>query len=179
MLNIINEIVDISKIESGTMNVVFKETNINEQIDFIYNFFKPEAEAKGIELFIKNTLKQEDAIINTDREKVFAILTNLFKNSIKYTDKGSIELKCSKKGDFLVFYLKDTGIGIPKDRHEAIFNRFIQARINGNESRQGAGLGLSITKAYVELLKGKIWVESEDSIGTTFYFTIPCNPVTK
>ena len=78
-----------------------------------------------------------------------------------------------KKADYLEFYVKDTGIGIPKDRQEAVFERFIQADITDKMARQGAGLGLSITKAYVEMLGGKIWVESEEGIGSTFYFTLP------
>ena len=73
----------------------------------------------------------------------------------------------------LQFYVKDTGIGIPKNRQEAIFERFIQADITDMQARQGAGLGLSIAKAYVEMIGGKIWVESEAGIGSTFYFTLP------
>ena len=106
---------------------------------------------------------------------MYAILTNLVKNAIKYTENGTIEFGCFKKGDFLEFYVKDTGIGIPKDRQEAIFERFIQADIADKMARQGAGLGLSISKAYVEMLGGKIWVESEEGIGSTFYFTLPYN----
>ncbi|MDD4637303.1 MAG: ATP-binding protein, partial [Bacteroidales bacterium] len=110
-------------------------------------------------------------------EKVYAILTNLEKNAIKYTDKGSIEfgyvLKTDREQQLLEFYVKDTGLGIPKDRIEAIFERFIQADITDEMVRQGAGLGLSISKAYVEMLGGKIWVESKEGSGSTFYFTLP------
>jgi len=91
MLNTINDIVDISKIESGLMKLDLKEANLNEQIEYIYNFFKPEAEAKGIRLSFKNSLTATAATIQTDREKLYAILTNLVKNAIKYTEKGSIE----------------------------------------------------------------------------------------
>jgi len=113
------------------------------------------------------------SIIKTDREKLFAIFTNLVKNAIKYSEKGSIEIACYKKGEYLEFYVKDTGIGIDSNRQEAIFERFIQADIADRHAYQGAGLGLSISKAYVEMLGGKMWVESEKSIGSTFYFTIP------
>jgi len=179
MLNIINQIVDISKIEAGLMTLDIKESNINEQIEYIYTFFKPEAETKGIKLSFRNTLPAKDAIIQTDREKLYAILTNLIKNAIKYTMVGFIEFgykivetQCIAS---LQFYVKDSGIGVPKDRQEAIFERFIQADIEDRMAYQGAGLGLAITKAYVEMLGGKIGVESEEGIGSTFYFTLPYN----
>ena len=191
MLNIINDIVDISKIEAGLMDIRIKESNINEQIDYIYKFFKPEVEAKGIKFLSQKGLSDEEAIIKTDREKIFAILTNLVKNAIKYSFGGTIEFGYSRietqnfvslqhpgilqQPTFLQFYIKDNGIGIPKDRQEAIFERFIQADIGDKQAFQGAGLGLSITKAYVEMLDGKIWVESEEGKGSTFYFTIPYN----
>jgi len=173
MLNIINDIVSISKIESGTMEVSNKESNINEQIEYIYTFFKPEVEAKGMKLSFKNTLPTKESIIKTDREKFFAILTNFIKNAIKYSKEGEIKMGYIVKGDYMEFYVKDTGIGIPKNRQKAIFERFIQADVEDKMARQGAGLGLSISKAYVEILGGKIWVESEEGVGSTFYFTLP------
>jgi len=175
MLGIINDIVDISKIESGLMKVNARESNVNEQIEYIYTFFKPEVEGKGMQLFFKNGLLSKEAIINTDREKVYAILINLVKNAIKYSDNGSIELGYEKKGEYLEFFVRDTGIGIPKDRQEAVFNRFVQADIGDKRAYQGAGLGLSISKAYVEMLGGRIWVESEEGKGSVFYFTLPYN----
>jgi len=183
MLNIINDIVDISKIESGLMEVDIRESNINEQIEYIYTFFNPEVEKKGMQLSFKNALPPEKSIIYTDREKIFAILTNLVKNAIKFTNKGSIEfgyeLKKENDSEMLEFFIKDTGMGIPKERQKAIFERFIQADISDKMALQGAGLGLSITKAYVEKLGGEIWVESEVGIGSVFYFTIPYHPEPK
>ncbi len=176
MLNIINNIVDISKIESGLMEVNHKESNIVEQMDYVYTFFKPETERKRLKLLLKKTLGKE-TIITTDREKIYAILTNLVKNAIKYTNEGSIEFGCDNKGDYLEFFVKDTGIGIPRNRQEAIFERFIQADVSDIHALQGAGLGLTISKAYVELLGGKIWLESEEGKGSTFYFAIPYSTV--
>jgi PAS domain S-box-containing protein len=186
MLNIINEIVDISKIEAGLMKIDMQETNINGQIEYIYTFFKPEVEAKGMKLSFNTTLPASEATITTDREKLYAILINLVKNAIKYTKEGAIEFGYKRVETHdprnigagsasLQFYVKDTGIGIPKDRQEAIFERFIQADIADKMAYQGAGLGLSITKAYIEMLGGKIWVESEVGMGSTFYFTLPYN----
>ena len=173
MLNIISEIMDISKIESGQMAVHFHETNINEKIENVYNLLKPDAETKRINLSFKNSLPDEQAFTVTDKDKLFVILTNLVKNAIKYTDKGSIEFGYDKEREILEFFVKDTGIGIPKNRQEAIFERFIQSDIADIQARQGAGLGLSIAKAYVEMLGGRIWVESEEGKGSIFYFTLP------
>jgi signal transduction histidine kinase len=173
MLNIINEIIDISKIEAGLMKADLMETNINEQVEFIHAFFKPEVEAKGMRLLFGNALPAGEANITTDREKFYAILTNLVENANKYSKVGTIEIGYEKKDGLLEFYVKDTGIGIPKDRQVAIFERFIQADIADKMARQGAGLGLSITKAYVEMLGGSIWVDSEEGVGSTFYFTLP------
>ncbi|MEI7424457.1 MAG: ATP-binding protein [Prolixibacteraceae bacterium] len=173
MLNIINDIVDISKIEAGLMKLKIEKFNINELIEYIYTFFKPETEVKGIKITYQNLLPVKEAIISSDYEKLYAILSNLVKNAIKYTEKGEIELGYLKKDETLEIFVKDTGIGIPKDRQAAIFERFIQADISDKMARQGAGLGLSISKAYVEMLGGKIWLESEEGIGSTFFFTLP------
>lgn len=175
LLNIINDIVDISKIEAGQMNIIFSATNIDEQLQYIQTFFAPETQDKGILLLLKRPLADEETIIQSDREKLYAILINLVKNAIKYTIKGIIEFGYEKKDNHIEFFVKDTGIGISKDRHNAIFERFIQADFNDKMARQGAGLGLSIAKAYVELLGGKIWVDSEPEKGSIFYFTISCN----
>lgn len=173
MLNIINDIIDISKIEAGLMKVDMNETCINEKIDFIYNFFKPQAKEKGLQLIVNNPLSTQEIIINTDTEKFYSVLINLVKNAIKYSDKGSIEIGYSIKNETIEFYVKDTGIGIPESRQKAVFERFIQADILDKEARQGAGLGLSISKAYINMLGGKIWVESNIGKGSTFYFTLP------
>ena len=182
MLNIINDIIDISKIESGLMEVNLKESNINEQIEDVYAFFKQEVEGKGMQLFFKNSLPAIEAIIKTDPEKLYAILTNLVKNAIKYSEKGSIEFgydltatQHAALSESMQFFVKDTGTGIPQDRQKAIFERFIQVDIADKHAYQGAGLGLSISKSYVEMLGGKIWVESEPGKGSIFYFTLPYN----
>lgn len=173
MLNIINNIVDISRIEAGLMQLNYQATNTTEQLNYIHSFFKPEAENKGLTLYIGKYLPDYQSIVSTDSEKLYAILINLVKNSIKYCDVGSIELGCVKKDNYLEYYVKDTGIGIHPDRVKAVFERFIQADIGDKMARQGAGLGLSISKAYVEMLGGKIWVDTIEGKGSTFYFTIP------
>ncbi len=173
MLTIINDIVSISKIESGLIEVNNKEFNINTQQDYLYTFFKPEAEAKNIKLSYTNSLPAHEAVVNTDQDKFMSVFTNLIKNALKYTDQGAIEFGYHKKENHLEFYIKDTGIGIDTERQDAIFERFIQADIEDKMARQGAGLGLSISKAYVEMLDGSIHIESVKGKGSTFYFTIP------
>ena len=180
MLNIINDIINISKIESGAMEIYLHELNINTQLDDIYNMFKPEVEAKGMTFTYNKTLADEKAIIKTDGEKVYSILTNLIKNAIKYSENGSIEFGYTTEKKCMEFYVKDTGIGIPKDKQGVIFERFIQADINNRKARQGSGLGLSISKAYAEMLGGKIWIQSNsideqanNSAGTKTTHAIP------
>ncbi len=198
MLNIINDIMSISKVEAGQMEVSISETNINEQIDYIYTFFKPEAATIGIQLLCNKPLSGNDTIIKTDREKVYAILTNLVKNALKFTEAGTIEFgyrivsdkemegrRNVEMGEFrdkaclvstnaeLLFFVKDTGLGVRNKQKEFIFERFRQGSESLSRNYEGAGLGLSISKAYVEMLGGQIWVESEEGKGSTFYFTLP------
>ncbi|WP_282085976.1 sensor histidine kinase [Aquimarina algiphila] len=174
MLNIIRDIIDISRIEAGQVKISIDTININEQTHKLYTAFKPLTDKKSIILSLSNGLSTEDASINTDNEKLHTVLNNLMKNAIKYTSEGGIELGYQKEGENLLFYVKDTGIGIAKNRQKAIFDRFVQADIEEDRyALEGAGIGLSIAKAYVEMLDGKIWLESKKGMGSTFYFTIP------
>ena len=179
LLSIINDIIDISKIESGQTEIFSSETDINEQLEFISDLFRPEVEEKGIKLIVKKSLPDKDALVKTDREKIFAILTNLVKNAIKFTHKGYIEIGYVQKGNLLEFFVKDTGTGIRREQQDLIFERFRQGSESLSRSYEGTGLGLSISKAYVELLGGRIWVESEPGKGSVFYFTVPYNSETK
>jgi PAS domain S-box-containing protein len=173
MLNTINDIISISKIESGLMGLDIGESNINDQIEYIYTFFRPEVESKGLTFRKQNSLPFDKVVLKTDREKIFAILTNLVKNAIKFTETGSIDIGYTLKGEFLEFYVKDTGVGIDKEKQVAIFERFIQADNSDSRAYEGSGLGLSISKAFVEMLGGKLWVDSEKGKGSVFYFAIP------
>ncbi|RLD88715.1 MAG: hypothetical protein DRJ09_07870 [Bacteroidetes bacterium] len=177
MLNIINNLIDISKIEAGQMKIYITSCNVNEQLQYLKMMFFPEVEKKQLTIHSVPGLPDTESIIKTDTEKLYAILTNLIKNAVKYTHEGSIEFGYIKKADALQFYVKDTGIGIPKNRQEAIFDRFVQADIEDRQVYEGAGLGLSISKAFVDMLGGRIWVESIEGEGSKFYFTIPYIPV--
>ncbi len=176
MLNIINDIICISKVDSGQMETSVAETNISLQIDYIYQLFKPEAEQKGLTFTVRKGLLPEQSVMRTDREKVSAVLINLVSNALKFTHEGSVELGFEKKGTDLEFYVRDTGVGIRQDQAGYIFERFRQGSESLNRSYEGAGLGLSLSKAYVEMLGGRIWVESEEGKGSVFRFTLPCHP---
>lgn len=184
MLNMINDILIISKIESGIVDIHYAEFNINDQIESIYASFKDEIAQKGIDFSYVNTLPDNEAIIKSDGEKIYTILVNLVKNAIKFTNHGTIEfgynlIKDSESAE-LEFFVKDTGEGIRLEQKELIFERFRQGSEALTRNYEGAGLGLAISKAFVEMLGGKIWVESDEENSasgkggsTTFYFTIP------
>ena len=178
MLTTINDIIDISKIESGQMKISLSEININKEIEDLYAFFKPEADKKGIKLLVTNSIESQH-IVKTDQEKLYSILLNLIKNAIKFTKQGSVEFGCSIKGNNLEFYVKDAGIGIPFERQPFVFDRFAQADIEDKAVYEGSGLGLAISKSYVEMLGGTIDLESVEGVGSTFSFTIPYQTVTK
>ena len=173
MLNTITDLIEISRIESGQTEINQSLINIDGQLDSIYAIFKPEADKKGVHLTINNNSETEGSYLRTDREKLDTILTQLLKNAIKYTKRGSIEIGYVLKGKYVEYFVKDTGIGIEMDKQQAIFGRFTQADNSLSKIYEGAGLGLSITKAYVEMLDGTIWVESEPGKGSTFFFTLP------
>ena len=172
MLNTITDLIEISRIESGQAEIKLSLVDIGGQMESAYAVFKSEADKKGLQLLLKNTLNIEGMHIRTDREKLDIIITQLLKNAVKYTKKGYIEIGYEQKGDLIEYYVKDTGIGIEKDKQQAIFGRFTQADNSLSKTYEGFGLGLSITKAYVEMLGGSIWVESEPGEGSTFYFTV-------
>ena len=176
MLNLINELIDISKIESGQMDIFVSKTNVVGLLDSIYSFFEPEATAKGLNLVYEKPMALiKQPIVMTDCEKLNTILLNLTQNAIKFTHSGEVVIGCKMKGDFLEFCVKDSGIGIPEDMLEMVFDRFSQVKDKTTSEYEGSGLGLSISKAYAEMLGGKMWVKSIEGKGSQFYFTIPHN----
>lgn len=176
MLNIINDIVDISKIEAGQMVIHIQETNVNQLLNDLLTCFTPEAKSKGLRLSFSTALTDEKSNIQTDHDKLTQILTNLIKNALKFTKSGTINFGYTKNGEILEFYVKDTGVGISKDQAEMIFERFRQGSVAFNREYEGAGLGLSISKAFVQMLGGKIWVNSVLGKGSVFSFQIPSKP---
>lgn len=173
MLNIINDLIDISKIESNLMEVQYSELNINTQLEYLYSFFKPETDKKGLKLALQYGAFGKDANISTDKDKFIAIFSNLIKNALKYTKKGNITFGYSIKDKSVEFFVQDTGLGIPKKSQKKIFDRFVQADLALTSEYEGAGLGLAITKGYLNLLGGEIWVQSKYRNGSKFCFSLP------
>jgi PAS domain S-box-containing protein len=173
LLNLINDIIDISKIEAGQMVFTVEPSNVNEMVEMEFQFFLSEAEKMGLGLSCFKGLPDEKAVVVTDTMRLNQVLTNLIKNSLKFTSKGKIEFGYILKGDYLEFSVSDDGIGISDEMRNKIFERFHQGDLVLTRRYEGAGLGLSISKAIVEMLGGKIWVEAKEGEGSTFKFTIP------
>jgi len=173
MLNIINELIDISKIEAGQLDVKLENTDLEDLLRNLYLFYTPEAKKRGLSLLLSSSLEGEEKQIVTDKTKLVEILSNLISNAMKYTEKGRIDFGCSRAGNTVEFFVKDTGIGIPPDFHEKIFERFRQVNLNTSTSAEGSGLGLTISRAYVEKLGGKIGVYSKPGEGSVFTFSLP------
>ncbi|MFW6103632.1 MAG: ATP-binding protein [Bacteroidota bacterium] len=173
MLEMINNLLDIAMIESGEINVQHEEISLNPLMDDLYTLFAPEAKKKGLEMTYRKGFEDHSDHIVTDGEKVKKILTNLINNAIKYTNEGQVAFGYSKEDSLLLFYVKDTGIGISPDLQQKIFERFRQAELGVTRNYEGAGLGLSISKALAEMLGGRMWMDSTPGQGSTFYFTVP------
>ena len=175
MLNTINDIIEISRIVTEQISINKEEIFLNTLLDEIYQKSANEIDKENIELKLKKDNIYKNIIIHTDKQKLTTIIKNLLKNSIKFTDKGSIEFGYTIDNKLIRFYVCDDGIGIPKDKITTIFDSFYKADTDDIMAKQGPGLGLSIAKAYVEILGGNIWVESEENQGSVFYFTLPVN----
>ncbi len=173
LLAIISDIMDISKIESGQLQVKKSILSVNKLMLDIQGEYSFKALEKGIKFRIDISNQEKEFFIESDETKLKQILVNLVGNAIKFTEKGFIEFGVKTLGDVALFRVKDTGIGIPKEFHEQIFERFRQVESAFTRKYGGNGLGLPISKALVEMLGGEIWMESKKGEGSTFYFTIP------
>lgn len=173
MLNTINNIIDVSKLESGVEKMIISVVNIPEIINELFVFFTPEANAKGLELDFNLVNDGAPESFYTDEYKLNSILTNLVKNALKFTKKGFVKIEYTLTNSNASFTISDSGIGIVKDKQEAIFGEFTQVNHSHSSGFEGSGLGLSIAKGYVKLLNGDIKLESEENKGTTFYLNIP------
>jgi PAS domain S-box-containing protein len=173
LLAIISDIIEVSNIEAGIVTVNENEFNLNELIGDMHNQFILDSERKNIQFKCFFGIWDENVIIRSDKTKLVQILSNLLSNSLKFTDIGLIKFGYRVDEENILFYVSDTGKGIPQNKFHKIFDRFYQVEHSENRLYEGTGLGLSICKAYVELLGGHIWLNSKVGEGTTFYFTIP------
>jgi PAS domain S-box-containing protein len=173
LLAIIEDIISIASIEAGQEKIQENEINLNLICKLINEQFSQKANDKDLTLSMKTFLTDDEAIIITDATKLTQILSNLINNALKFTQQGFVTFGYKVKDKQLEFYVEDSGIGIPMGMQEIIFNRFRQVETTATRNFGGSGLGLSISKAYVGLLGGKIWLTSELGKGSAFYFTIP------
>ncbi|MDG5800750.1 response regulator [Marinilabiliaceae bacterium ANBcel2] len=177
LLETINDIIEISKIESNQIDVSNEKVDLSKVMQYHYDFFQQQTKEKNLSFYIEKQIDKNSSIVYTDKYKVETILSNLIVNAIKYTQKGTIKFGNYIENNHLLFYISDTGAGIPQKKLNIIFNRFVQADQDMTRPYNGVGLGLSIAKGYVNKLNGEIWVDSKENIGSTFYFKIPYNPV--
>lgn len=173
MLNTINNIIDISKIESGAEKTKIDKTDISQLIKELYNFFVAEANSKNLDLLVQKNEVDSNLSFFTDAYKLNSILTNLIKNAIKFTPEGHVKIEYSISNKMANFRISDTGIGIAPEKQNAVFSQFVQADQSHSSGFEGSGLGLSITKGYVKLLGGEITLKSEKNKGTVFFINIP------
>lgn len=176
LLSIITDIVNISSIEAKIIKANNGQVNVNSVIRTLYNQFSVKAKEKGLSFSFKTALNDNDAVINTDGTKLTQIISNLLNNALKFTSEGEITYGYTLEGQFLEFYVSDTGIGIPMEEHVKIFEAFYQVDNKLERLYEGTGLGLAICKAYTGLLGGEIWVESKPDAGSVFRFTLPYKP---
>lgn len=177
LLRLIDDIIDIAKIESGQMRINNNTFLLNDYLRSLYRKYgeiKNKSGKQHIDFKLNIPEKEQNIIAKTDQIRLQQIIGNLLDNAFKFIEEGSITFGYRMvQHDSLLFYVKDTGPGIPADKHELIFKRFRQLDYSLTKRHGGTGLGLAITKGLIELMKGKIWLESDKGQGTAFYFTLP------
>lgn len=178
LLAIITDIINIATIEAGQEKINNGKVNLNAIIRLLYEQFKDRYEDKKITLESSSALPDGEDEFITDETKLVEVLTNLLGNALKFTIDGIVKYGYNIGNKEFIFYVKDSGIGIPIEKHEYIFKRFGQLENPEIINARGSGLGLSISKEYIEMMGGKMWLDSEVNKGTTFYFTIPFNDFT-
>lgn len=177
LMNLIEDIIDITKIEAGQIKIHIAECNVNMLMDELYAAFlkmKNKSGKQKLELRLNKPVLEEGFNISTDPSRIRQILSNLIGNALKFTDEGFIEIGFTTTLDNkIIFYVKDTGIGIPKEKQHIIFERFAQIEDTTGREKLGTGLGLSISKKLAELLGGNLTLDSEPGRGSIFYVTLP------
>nr|MDO8112773.1 ATP-binding protein [Candidatus Sigynarchaeota archaeon] len=171
LLNLINDVLDLSKIEAGQMQISAETFDLHASIEKCIKTIQPQAEKKGLATDVE--IAPKIGSIKSDQRRVEQIILNLLSNAIKFTEKGKVRVECSMKEGKVLVRVIDTGIGIKKTDTDKLFKPFRQIDTNITRKYEGTGLGLSICKRLVELLGGNIDVESELGKGSTFFFTLP------
>ncbi len=172
LLHMVTNILNLSQIDSGILKVEKSFFSLNKFLEYIYESYSPLMISNKVEMFLENELQSEDIFINSDQNLIYQVLTNLLNNSIKFTKEGEIVFGAKMDGG-LMFFVRDTGVGIPVEMQDVVFDRFKQVGKASNTPNKGVGLGLAICSDIVSMLGGKIELISESSVGTTISFTIP------
>jgi signal transduction histidine kinase len=171
LLRLINDVLDLSKIEAGRMELALGDYSVREIVDIVHVSLRSLAAEKGLEFTI--SVPDDIPVAYGDNGRLTQCLMNLAGNAIKFTRQGRVEIGVEMAGDDLVFRITDTGIGIPQEEIENVFTEFRQVDAAVTREYGGTGLGLSITKRFVEMHGGRIWVESEVGKGCSFFFAVP------
>lgn len=173
LLTMVSDVIEMSKLESGQLTVTKDYIYIDKLLLRLSQFYELKANEKGLDFKLENSIMQKDFTLYTDEQKLWQILSNLLGNALKFTSSGSIELKCTRVENEVIFSVADTGIGIEKQYYSLIFERFRQVELTMPKNLGGSGLGLSISKNLAGLLGGHIWLESQIGKGSTFYLSLP------
>lgn len=177
LLHIVNDILDISKLQSDTFKIMKSDTKVNRLLDTLYSLFSQEAKVQSgaIKFTLNKPLNDEQCIMTTDHNRLNQIITNLLSNAMKFTEKGHINFGYRVVGDALNFYVEDSGIGVPDDMKEKIFEPFRQVEGHLVKEHGGTGLGLAISRKLTHLLGGHMTLDSSEGKGSKFDFTLPYN----
>lgn len=178
LLGIVDDILDISKIETGLVKLEMGKVDLNELIEELRIFYARLANIQGLSLHASKGLPAGKQMVMADLKRLKQVLNNLINNAFKYTEAGHIKFGYTVKSKEIEFFIEDSGFGIDPEKQESVFKRFYQIEAHTSRQHGGTGLGLSISKGLVEFMGGRIWVESEPGKGSIFYFTIPYEPAT-
>jgi len=170
LTELVNDLLDLSKIESGKIEMEFDKVDVNDIIEKTLNPFHKQAEEKEIELKFKQS--EDNVFAFADPSKISWVISNLVGNALRYADEGKIEVDAEIKGRRVLVSVADNGPGIPKEYQSKIFEKFVRAG-SDKEEKSGTGLGLAIAKEIITAHNGRIWVDSEEGEGSTFSFYIP------
>lgn len=180
LLNLINEVLDMAKIESGRLSLTFEAIDLRELLGDVFETTSPQAKDKNIFLKLADD-PFDDLVVSADQIRMRQVMLNLVGNAIKFTEKGGITVHISKVGEWIHLQFRDTGIGIPSDKLETIFEAFSQVDTSTTRKASGTGLGLPISRRLVEMHGGRLWAESKGvpGEGSTFHLDIPVHPLMK
>ena len=177
LLSIVTDILDLSRIETGQVKLKSEKISLNGMVMELYRYYKHKISDRSISLFPSTDLDDSASMVYADRNKLYQVLHHLLNNALKFTQKGYVKFGYHANNEMVEFFVKDTGIGIPAQLHKDVFEPFRQAEMEATREYGGTGLGLTISQKLTKLMKGKMWLESDENKGSTFYFSIPYAPV--